>query len=94
MGNGVYTDQGHPAGTPSLDLAMTNNWFNGGSYTLHITNRWYSVNVANNKFGRAFRFGLITLGSGGTFGDENGAALAWTWSNNTWEDTGAVIAKP
>jgi hypothetical protein len=94
MGNGVYTDQGHPAGTPSLDLSVTDNWFNGGNYTLQITNRWHSVIVENNKFGQAFRFGPITLGSGGTFGDENGAALAWSFSNNTWEDTGVVIAKP
>jgi hypothetical protein len=92
MGNGLDPATGSPAGTPSLELTIEGNWLSGGGYTLAVNNRWRSLSITNNKFGRIFDYGVISLGK--IFGNENGGTLEFTWTNNTYEDNGEQIQKP
>lgn len=65
------------------DVLIEDNWFNGGNYTLYILGNSTNVRVRNNRFGRNYRYGILSL-----------YAPRPVWENNVWEDTGAAVPAP
>jgi hypothetical protein len=61
------------------NFVIESNWLNGGGYTIYCGKYDEGgVSVRNNKFGRDYRYGVVTNSC-----DE--------WTGNTWEDTGDPI---
>jgi hypothetical protein len=60
------------------NITVENNWLTGGNYTIYCLQDGGKAYVRNNIFGRDYRYGI-----------RSGSCSEWT--NNRWEDTGAII---
>ncbi len=69
-------------GLPS-NITFSNNYLNGGNYTVYVRNGGYgmpsNISFIGNRFGPSRTYGLSSF---------DGPV---TWENNTWADTGEVI---
>jgi hypothetical protein len=65
-------------GTPVTNFTIENNWLNGGGWCMYFPQNSESIKVLNNKFGRDFRFGIMS-GRPGEF------------TGNIWEDNGEPV---
>ncbi len=64
---------------PLDHFTISNNWLNGGNYTIYCDGT--NLRVTGNQFGRDYRFGI-----------KNGCGSEDTyWAGNVWEDSGEVI---
>jgi hypothetical protein len=63
---------------PVTNFTIDQNWLNGGGWSLYIPAQAESIRVTNNKFGRDFRFGIMS----GRPAEFNG---------NVWEDNGKPV---
>jgi hypothetical protein len=73
----------NPTGaTPIRTVSISGNWLNAGNYTIYCMGDSDGVSIANNLFGRNYRYDVKRLTASGTV----------TWSNNRWLDTNAEIA--
>ena len=68
---------------PQSNLVFTNNYLNGGNYTVYVKDGGNgvpkNVQIINNRFGPDRRYGFLS---------QHGPVV---WENNTWADTGEVI---
>jgi len=65
---------------PISNLVVEGNWLDGGNYTLFIDAT--NVTVRDNLFGRDYNYG-----------PSNMVGNSYTWTNNRWWDTLALIIK-
>jgi len=72
----------------SGDFYIDHNWLNGGNNTINISTDGATdhtnMNMTNNLFGHDYRYGTHAFEPAGN---------SYVWTNNTWVDTGATIAK-
>ncbi len=64
--------------SPVTNFTIENNWLNGGGWCMYFPKNSETIHVKNNKFGKDFRFGIMS-GRPGSF------------EGNTWEDTGEPV---
>lgn len=65
---------------PISNFLAESNWLNGGGWTIYApTKNGTNIRFINNKFGRDYKYGIIT-------GKEH-----ITFTGNVWEDTGEPI---
>jgi hypothetical protein len=68
------------------NMEFDSNWMNGGNYTLYIVAQYgfsfIGCTVINNRFGRDYRFGVLST---------NGDIEDLFFSGNVWDDTGALM---
>lgn len=57
------------------NFVIDKNWLNGGNYTIYV--EVSGVSITNNKFGRDYQYGLLSISGGSP-----------TVSGNVWEDNG------
>ena len=71
---------------PIGDVLVTDNWIDGGNYTINVGNHGPLSNIVveGNRFGRNFRYGLFT----------NHGNPAATFRDNVWADTGEPAVTP
>jgi hypothetical protein len=64
---------------PISGVTIDHNWLNGGNYTIYSITA-DDVTIAHNKFGRNYRYGLLS---------SKGSV---TWAKNYWTDSGAAAS--
>ncbi len=68
---------------PAGNILIEENWFNGGTYTIYLTDDSHgpmtNVRVLNNRFGRDYHYGVLY--------NDTSAVI----SGNVWDDTGELM---
>jgi hypothetical protein len=76
------------------DVVIDSNYVSGGGYTIYGgagATKTYNIVITNNRFGRDYYVRSGYWGPAAYF-DKTGSGNAW--SNNSWADTGKLIAAP
>lgn len=79
--NGAFQIKTDFNGVLNRNLTISNNWLNGGGYTLRIY-QCGSSRVTNNRFGRDYSFGPVDVTATNCFIDKSG---------NVFDDNNAPI---
>ena len=88
-----------PEGEPNSYWVVDNNLLNGGGYCIYPSYTKgeeqpnHHMTITDNVFGRTFFANCGSAGpvSGGINGGKFSDGAANVWTNNTWQDTGAVV---